>query len=668
MGGTANKLSQHLAPPQPNNRSFWTQLKPTIPPLLLVILGAIFRFAHLGTTRHNYDNGYSAWQALRLIELGEWPIIGQPSSVFLDNPPLMAYLQAAVLLISRSPWTFYVLIVLGNTLAIWFVYDLSKQLLGEKAAVIATLIFAINPWIVHFSRQPWTQGLLPLFLPLLAWCIWPTLAGHIQPKRFLLGFVVLTALTQTYILAFAIVGPLGLLCLIFYRHWPRPQIWQGTVLFVCSLILFAIGLQSQADRNSSKFDSFIDENFLQLRPDALQHALRYVTGKNYTGQDLLHLVPQEPQPILQLAAVALSGLVLIGLIAAIHALISGSSKRPLATILLVWGALPILGLTLFPFIIHPHYLQLTFPALHLLAAWGAVSIISYQRTLYPLTLGLITLFGAQFWLNLAATDQAVAQQPVGWGLDMWALADISEVGQTVYEITADQPAPVRLVGANHVHQISSVSGRVIDLLPDVIYPDFVVIPGERPLYYILRDQQATADLLGPTATHLQQHDLDFLPQTTIRFMQVDPISRDQSGALPQMLVNWPTSSGLTLIGYDLAAASYQAGNMLHVTTYWRVDQLHEARGLWYSSPTYQIVTDQFQLIANISPHGQWGHHWQMGDVYIDRTPIPIPTDTPTGQYHLLLKQFDPVHSQGFPFILNDGTADFVQVPIEITTD
>ena len=182
----------------------------------------------------------------------------------------------------------------------------------QKGAIIATLLFAINPWVVHFSLQPWTQGLLPLFLPMLAWCFWPTLCGRIQPKRFLWGFVVLTALTQTYILAFAIVGPLGLICLLYYKRWPRPQVWQGLAIFIASLVLFGIGLFSQAGRNSSKAGSFFAEYFLQFRPDAFQHAIRYVTGLNYTGQDLINVTPREPQLLLQLAHWVLLAVLIFG--------------------------------------------------------------------------------------------------------------------------------------------------------------------------------------------------------------------------------------------------------------------------------------------------------------------------------------------------------------------
>ncbi|NLF66280.1 MAG: hypothetical protein GX579_16940, partial [Chloroflexi bacterium] len=71
--------------------------------LLILVVGAFLRFAWLGTVRHGYDNAYQIYDAVRLLDGGEWLLIGQPSSVFLDNPPLMAYLQSIALLVWRSP-------------------------------------------------------------------------------------------------------------------------------------------------------------------------------------------------------------------------------------------------------------------------------------------------------------------------------------------------------------------------------------------------------------------------------------------------------------------------------------------------------------------------------------------------------------------------------------
>ena len=65
-------------------------------PAAVVLLGAVLRFMQMGLIRYGYDQSYPAFQAVGLLDGGAWPLIGQPSSVFLDNPALMPYLQRAV--------------------------------------------------------------------------------------------------------------------------------------------------------------------------------------------------------------------------------------------------------------------------------------------------------------------------------------------------------------------------------------------------------------------------------------------------------------------------------------------------------------------------------------------------------------------------------------------
>ena len=134
----------------------------------LTILGVVFRFAELGTVRVSHDLAWQGWEAARILS-GVYPLIGQPSSVFLDNPPLMGYLQAIPLFFYPSPWSIFIFITGLNALAVPILFLTLEKPFGRRVAIIATLLFAINPWIVHFSRMTWTQGLLPFFLCIMLW-------------------------------------------------------------------------------------------------------------------------------------------------------------------------------------------------------------------------------------------------------------------------------------------------------------------------------------------------------------------------------------------------------------------------------------------------------------------------------------------------------------------
>jgi 4-amino-4-deoxy-L-arabinose transferase-like glycosyltransferase len=190
--------------------------------MLILLVGVVVRFMQMGLIRYGYDQSYPAFQAMGLLDGGAWPLIGQPSSVFLDNPALMVYIQALPLLLFRSPWAVQGLILLLNSAAVWFVWRVATDLLGQRAGWVAALLFAVNPWVVFFSRTTWVQSLVPFFMAVIAWGLWPAFVNeHAAPRRFLAGGIAVTLLTQTYIQAWGVLPQIGLLVVLFWRRLPK---------------------------------------------------------------------------------------------------------------------------------------------------------------------------------------------------------------------------------------------------------------------------------------------------------------------------------------------------------------------------------------------------------------------------------------------------------------
>lgn len=134
----------------------------TLIPVLLILLGAAFRLIDLGTVRVGYDESYQAYLALRLLDGRDLLLIGQPSSVFLDNPPLMAYLQAIPLLFWRSPWAVYLFVTLLNSLATGFVYEGTRKVLGGAAAVPCRLPLCHQSLVSLLQPPTLDTGAAPL--------------------------------------------------------------------------------------------------------------------------------------------------------------------------------------------------------------------------------------------------------------------------------------------------------------------------------------------------------------------------------------------------------------------------------------------------------------------------------------------------------------------------
>lgn len=642
--------------------TLWTTLRRSryLLPVLLILLGAAFRLIDLGTVRVGYDESYQAYLALRLLDGGELLLIGQPSSVFLDNPPLMAYLQAIPLLFWRSPWAVYLFVTLLNSLATGFVYEGTRKVLGGAAAFLAACLFAINPWLAYYSRLPWTQGLLPFFMALIAWGLWPTLVTDKQePRRVLIALLAVTAMMQTYILAFAIVVPVGLLLLLFYRRLPRRPLWAGLVILVLSLLIYGIGLATRSTQNTTKFSDFVTSDTTGVRPQAFEHAFRFVTGQDFNGQEPNSPETATPTGLTVASTVFLTLALLAGGVRTVFALRGNAAARRLALVLLIWFGLPTLGLALLPTLVHPHYLLLTLPAGHVLAAWGLEWGWSRPQARW-LFLIVLFLMAGQFGGNMKRAGDAVAAAPGSSSVNGWALLQAGWLGDAMRDLTTGQPLPQCIVAVDKAALLSGMSGVYLETIDGLTYPDFIVLPGQEPLLYLFVNQSRTPGFLAETEPN---RIMQLVDGTTAELVRVLPVSRDEALALPQNPVVWTSDAGLTLLGYDLTWADDGPRTLL-VTTYWRVEDLHPDRGAWFVSSFYHLLNEQGQIEVNVSPHGQWGYRWVLGDVYVERIVLPLPDGSAPGNYELAIGLYDPIH--GLSFMLNSasGRELFYRLPVE----
>jgi 4-amino-4-deoxy-L-arabinose transferase-like glycosyltransferase len=601
----------------------------------ILALGGLLRLINLDAVEHNVDHAYPIWQALTTLDRGVLPITAQGTSVLFDNPALTGYLFVPFVALTRSPVGAYLFVIALNTLAILLVYDAAVQLTDRRRALIAALLMAINPWVVEYSRTTWVQSLMPFFACLVFWLIVPVLLGTAQrpARRTIWAFVALAAMTQTYLLAYAILLPFGVLLILFRDRVPWRAVIVGAGIFALVTGIYAAGLIAKSETTLARAQAFASGES-QLSAEAFNHALRLVSGYNYPaarGTEAPIRDWELREGLTTAAHLLITILIGINAILSIYAILFRRERNVL--IALVWFAAPILMMSYVSRPVHPFYLLLTLPAGTILAA-GVIPL-----ELRAVRYAVIAVCAPLVILNALNVFRYAEETRALPGVHGFTAMPLGESMSMTRELM-----PENTVVFADVDEwiLNSLRGQLFPVNRQ-IQPDVLINPKDGAVYLNLRvdspeflitpDERTTYEFADGTTVYADSFDVPTLPTNTT----ANPIT---------------SGEGITFLGSEIG--TIEGGAEVEIRTYWRVDALHPDRAGWLFSPFVHIYDSADRRVGIGGGVVVPGAAWQQGDIHIQRVRVSVASDS-TSPYTVLVGQYDGVHNLNVIFTLPDGS-------------
>ena len=350
---------------------------------LLILLAAVLRFGDGDIVEYFHDDAMLATLALEVADGLRFPLTGILSSTGIPNAPISVYIMAIPFVFSSDPLFAIHFVMLLNVIGVALLWVLARRYFGGGIAFIATLLYAVNPWAILFSRKIWAQE---LHTPLILFALLLLLHGYSNvrpsPSRSrsqfwaqVFAIPLFLAALQIHFAALALLPLLPLLLWTGRKQIIRPALLLAVLLSALLIAPYIIGLSQMLAADPNRILDALSRSSNRgpaLSLDALSAALQLGSGSGLMSW----VGPTQPDFFAQqMPAVARPNLLLLPMLAlGIPALLSRS--RAFAALLLLWSFLPFLSLLVEWTPVYIHYFIPSIPALMLLVAIGVDRILA----------------------------------------------------------------------------------------------------------------------------------------------------------------------------------------------------------------------------------------------------------------------------------------------------
>ena len=248
--------------------------------VLILLLAALLRFYKLG-----YVNLEGHTEALinltyELVHGGKSSAHFLPLGNFGHYGPLLLYLFAPVMILTKNPYSVFVFTIVLHLAATYLLYRLIADFFGRGGALMAAALYAFSFYSLAHSRLPSPENLLPFFVLLFLYSLFAVKLKE-NPLYYVTLFASMAAFLQIHITAFPLVLLLAPLFL------SRPPVKWVPVIVGLSLLTLSFWPYAKYE---------MEHDFSETR-----EMVRLVTGRSDLGHKLRATLGDEPEPILDLA-------------------------------------------------------------------------------------------------------------------------------------------------------------------------------------------------------------------------------------------------------------------------------------------------------------------------------------------------------------------------------
>ncbi|GAB4157789.1 MAG: hypothetical protein Fur0021_27020 [Candidatus Promineifilaceae bacterium] len=644
------------ASPSSNWRRFWQAWL-----ALALVAAAYLRFTYLQYSEIGPDQSILYLIAMRFVNGGPLPLAANKSSAGIMNPPLIEYLLALPLLLRTT----VISPILSHAALSWSSVALlawgSQRLFGWRVAALATLLFAVNPWAVHYSRFIWNPNPIPFFAAALLLALLAMLRQEKGTRNrrsawwLALALPCLAAITQLHLSSLALLPAVCLILLLTWRRWRGGgwRVWLSPLLVGTALafllylpfLLFerAVGFGDlQAIFNAlvggrSAITGTVPP--AETNTASLALALELVSGATVWGTQTAWSAALPPGFTLTTLAQWLFGVSLLW--AAVSILYRQWLRQPLTWLqwaqlmLLLWTLLPLLLYLRHTVYLQNYYFLYLFPAPFLLIALCLEEIghmarrekmPAWLRQTIPAAAIILTLLLATWQFLIYYTGLRLLQaEQIG---PAHTAGDTAAAIHVAADLLAQYPSCDLIILAAGGSAESSPLGlieafvhprqaRLLETGRGFILPAncaLYLAAGHDPLAQTWLDAQAQP--ITPTATALN-------PDWRFYYVATAP-----ADATPPLAV-W--QNGLELLHAELVGAP-APGNQLALNLTWRVTQTPPPDTRYHFFNHFLDASGA--LRAQDDAPAVQTQYWRRGDQLVTQFHLALPSDLPAGLYEI----------------------------------